>query len=129
MTGSVSIAILSGDSHEFHPHPSSLLQSLTANHRRTLSVQSYFKSMVWVIEKGCALAFPNVLNVTYGQFHEITDASWHIQPTRLINLKDLGLSAAREREEHQCQNVNGEDLLEEPEEGHACKMRREGNLK
>lgn len=94
-----------------------------------LSVQTHYKFNVWVIERGCASAFPNILGVMYGQFHEITDAFWHIQPTRLINLEDLGLSAAREREEHQCQNVNEKDLLEKPEEGHAYKMGREGNLK
>ena len=65
----------------------------------------------------------------YGQFREITDASWHIQATRLINLEDLGLGVAGEREEHQCQNVNETDLLEGPEEGRAGEMGREGNLK
>lgn len=65
----------------------------------------------------------------YDQFHEITDASWHIQLPRLINLEDLGLSAARQREEHQCQNINEKDMLEELEVGHGCRMGREGNLK
>ena len=74
------------------------------------------------------LLSPNVPDVIYGQFHEITDASWHIQPTRLINLEDLGLSAAREREEQQCQNVNEKDLLEERKEDHACKMGRESKV-
>lgn len=85
-----------------------------------MSVQTHYKSTVWVIERGCTPAFSNTVGVIYGQFHEITDASWHIQPARLINLEDLGPSAAREREEHQCQSVNEKDLLEEPEEGHAC---------
>lgn len=93
-----------------------------------MSVQTHYKSVVWVIERGCAPAFPNILSVIYGQFHEITDASWHIQPTRLINLEDLGLSAAREREEHQCQSVNEKDLLEEWKEDHAYKMEGESKV-
>lgn len=35
----------------------------------------------------------------------------------MINLEDLGRSAAGELEEHKCQNANEKDLLDEPEEG------------
>lgn len=49
--------------------------------------------------------------------------------TKLINLEDLRRSAAGELEERKCQNANEKDLLEESEEGHACKMGREENLK
>lgn len=86
-------------------------------------------ALLWVIERSRFPAFPYVLVVIYRQVHEITAASWHIRPTRLINLEDLGFSVAREREENQCQNVNETDLLEEPEEGQASKMGRAGNLK
>lgn len=43
------------------------------------------------------------LCVIYGQFWEITDASWHIEATGLINLGDLWLCSAWEREDHQCE--------------------------
>lgn len=74
---------------------------------------------------------PNILDVMYGRFNEITDASWQIQPTRLINLEDPELSAAREREEHQCRNINEKDLLKEMEKAGPYMMGegKVGNLK
>lgn len=51
------------------------------------------------------------------------------QPSRLINLEDLGSNAAGEREEHKRQNMNETDLLDESEGEHDSKMGGKGNLK
>lgn len=90
-----------------------------------MSVQIHYKSTVLVIEEGCGF-LSLTFSVIYGQFNKITGASWHIQPTRLITFKDLGLSAASEREEHRCQNLNEKSLLEGPQKNHGCKMGLEG---
>lgn len=51
------------------------------------------------------------------------------QPSRLINLEDLGSNAAGEHEEHKRQNMNQTDLLDESEGEHDSKMGGKGNLK
>ena len=73
-------------------------------------------------------AFLNILGLMYGQFHEITDASWHI--TRLINHEDLECrAAARECEEHKCQNINEKDVFwMSQRRAVPCRMGREVNM-